>query len=129
MVAGRLYTPFDTCFVLTFGQDNCHAYPTLARIAIDVLACQGSSVPCERLFSGSKLIADDHRSRLGAARFEELQVMKFAWRRNIADLAAWNSMDVEEVELEVYKDLIISDQLENVSLDEGDDYNNSNNEN
>jgi hypothetical protein len=30
--------------------------------------------------------------------FEELQVMKFAWRSNIQNLAAWNSNEVEEVD-------------------------------
>ena len=52
-------------------------YPTLVRIALDVLPCRASSVPCERLFSASKRTAVDRRASLGA---EELQVMKFAWR-------------------------------------------------
>jgi len=30
--------------------------------------------------------------------FEELQMMKFAWRNNIRDLAAWNSAQVEEID-------------------------------
>ena len=43
--------------------------------------------------------------------FEELQMMKFAWRNNIGDLAAWNSAQVEEVDNEMweYKDMLISD--------------------
>lgn len=48
------------------------------RIALDVLPCQASSVPCERLFSASKQTAENCRASLGAKRFEELQVMKFA---------------------------------------------------
>jgi hypothetical protein len=72
----------------------------LARIAIDVLACQASSVPCEHLFSASKQTADVWRASLGAKRFEELQVMKFTWRQNIVDLAAWNSGQVEVVDLD-----------------------------
>ena len=47
-----------------FANSNCHKhhahlYPTLARIALDVLPSQASSVPCEQLFSGTKQIATD----------------------------------------------------------------------
>jgi hypothetical protein len=38
-------------------QDNCHLYPTLGRIALDVLPIQASSVPCKHLFSAGKHIA------------------------------------------------------------------------
>jgi hypothetical protein len=65
---------------------------------LDVLPTPASSVPCERLFSAAKEIADDRRSRLGSKKFEELQVMKFAWRNNVQNLAAWNSNEVEEVD-------------------------------
>jgi hypothetical protein len=48
---------------------------------------------------------------LGAQRFEDLQIMKFAWRNNIGDLAAWNLAEVEVVdeELKEYCDLLIGD--------------------
>lgn len=74
-------------------------YPTLAQIALDILPCQASSVPCERLFSASKQTAIDRRASLGAKRFEELQVMKFAWRPKINDLVGYNSKEVEEVQV------------------------------
>ena len=64
-------------------QDNAETYPTLACIALDVLAIPASSVPCERLFSAAKLIATDHHSSLGAECFEELQMMKYLWRDNV----------------------------------------------
>ena len=67
-------------------QINQHLYPTLARIALDVLPSQASSVPCERLFSNGKLIATDHRARLGSDRFEELQIVKSAWKDVVVDL-------------------------------------------
>jgi hypothetical protein len=35
--------------------------------------------------------------------------MKFAWRHNVVDVAAWNSSDIEQVDLEEYKDLLIAD--------------------
>jgi hypothetical protein len=48
---------------------------------------------------------------LGAARFEELQVMKFAWRNNVFDLASWNSSQVEEIDngTKEYEDLLAAD--------------------
>jgi hAT family C-terminal dimerisation region len=93
-------------------------YPTLRRIALDYLACQASSVPCEHLFSAGGEVATKRRARLGAVRFEELQMMKFAWRNNIGDLAAWNSSQVEEIEDEAtqYEDMLVADQ----DLDEWD---------
>jgi hypothetical protein len=57
-------------------------------------------VPCERLFSAGKHVADDHRSRLGAEKFEKLQIMKSAWRNKITDLAALNSNFIEMHEFE-----------------------------
>ncbi|KAG6912104.1 hypothetical protein DXG01_000608, partial [Tephrocybe rancida] len=68
-----------------------------------------SSVPCERLFSASKQTADDRRARLGAKTFEQLQIMKFAWRNNITDLAALNSKHIEEVSLEQFEELLEMD--------------------
>lgn len=52
------------------------------------------------------------RAQLGAERFEELQMMKFAWRNNIGDLAAWNSAQVEEIdhEMQEYEDMFIADR-------------------
>jgi hypothetical protein len=36
--------------------------------------------------------------------------MKFAWRRGIADLAKWNSEEVEEVSLDDYLGLLEGDK-------------------
>jgi hAT family C-terminal dimerisation region len=93
--------------VVKYWQDNHRIYPTLGRMALDILPCQASSVPCERLFSASKQVATDRRARLGAERFEELQLMKFAWRNSVVDTAAWNSGEVEQVE--EYKDFLVAD--------------------
>jgi hAT family C-terminal dimerisation region len=83
----------------------------MRRIALDYLPCQASSVPCERLFSGGGEVATKRRAQLGADRFEELQVMKFAWRNNVDDWAAWNSATVEEVdEMKEYEDLVAADE-------------------
>ena len=72
-------------------------YPTLARIALDILPAQASSVPCEHVFSGSKQIATDRRSCLGAIVFEELVIMKSAWGPELYDMSAWNAAQTDEV--------------------------------
>lgn len=59
-------------------------------------------MPCERLFSASKQTADYRRASLGAKHFEELQIMKFAWRKSQGDLATWNSSQIEEIDLDDY---------------------------
>jgi len=112
MVAG-MHLPL-TCLTIPVSnclQNNGHRYPTLRHIAIDFLACQASSVPCKWLFSGGGEIATKCRAQLGATRFEELQIMKFAWRNNIGDLTAWNSSQVEEIddEMKEYQDLLAAD--------------------
>jgi len=68
-------------------------------------------VPCERLFSSGKLIATDKRSRLGHERFEELQVLKFAWRSTLIDRATENSNKVEELDvIQDFVDLLTEEQ-------------------
>src|ERR1700722_2197323 len=68
-----------------------------------------TSVPCERLFSEGKEIADDRRSRLGAARFEELQMLKFTWRDFQIDHAALTSSELEELDLDEFEGLLEAD--------------------
>ena len=46
-------------------KDHVHEFPTLARITLDVLPAQASSVPCEQLFSGTKQIATNRCAFLG----------------------------------------------------------------
>jgi uncharacterized Zn finger protein len=66
-------------------------------------------VPCERVFSSSKLTATDRRARLKAATFEELQMLKAAWRSDIVNLSKINSDVVEEVTDQSFEDMIIAD--------------------
>ena len=82
-------------------------YPTLARIALDVLLSQASSVPCERLFSGSKQIATDRQARLGSEVFEELVIMSSAWGPDLCDMAAWNDSQVEELTLVDFEEMLV----------------------
>ena len=39
-------------------------------------------------------------------------MMKFTWRNNISNLAAWNSSQIEEIEDEFteYKDMLVADK-------------------
>ena len=112
MVAGKQFTIRLVGFFLilfTTPQNNAKLYPTLARIALDVLPSQASSVPCERLFSGTKQIAVDRRARLGAAVFEELVVMGSAWGPDIYDMAAWTNSQEEEVDFFDFEDMLAND--------------------
>ena len=65
-------------------------------------------MPYERLFSGTKQIAEDRRSRLGDPVFEQLAMMKSAWGPELYDFAAWNAAQVEEVNLD-YEQLLLDD--------------------
>ena len=99
-------SPISNCL-----QDNGHHFPTLCRIAINYLACPASSIPCKRLFSAGGEIATKRHSQLGVARFKELQVMKSMWKNNVANLAAWNLNQVEEIHDKMgdYQDLLVAD--------------------
>lgn len=96
--------------IVKWWQDHAVLFPTLARIALDILPCQASSVPCERLFSASKQTADLCRLSLGLKWFEELQIMKFAWRKKILDNAEQNWARVEEVQLGEYSEFLEADE-------------------
>jgi hypothetical protein len=49
---------------------------------------------------------------LGSKRFKELQLMKFAWRNRIDDLASYNSKQVEKIDdgMKEYQDFLAADQ-------------------
>ena len=94
-------------------KDHAHVYPTLARIALDVLPSQASSVPCERLFSGTKQVATDRRASLGNTVFEEVTITKSGWGPGLCDVAAWNAAQMKEV---AHLDL----DFEQMLVDDGD---------
>jgi hypothetical protein len=84
--------------IVKWWSDHAKVYPTLARIALDILPMQASSVPCERVFSAAKLIATDRRARLSPVVFEELQILKLAWRDRLLNWAALNAEDIDEID-------------------------------
>src|SRR5258707_2980644 len=98
--------------IIKWWQDYAVLFPTLTWIALNILPCQASSVPCEQLFSASKQTADDRQASLGTKWFEELQLMKFAWRSKITDVASSNSDQVEVVDLGEYRDMLEYDVQE-----------------
>jgi hypothetical protein len=112
VVAGAFFFIYNHNRQLNKDQNNAENYPTLACIALDILPCAASSVPTEQAFSGGGITADKRRSRLDVDKFEELQVMKHAWRPHIQDLAAMNSGFIDEVyldEFQEYQNLLHAD--------------------
>ena len=58
-------------------------------------------------------MAENRRASLGKNRFEELQVMKFAWRPKIEKATKHNSEQVEEVDLDdidEYTEMLVVDE-------------------
>jgi len=88
--------PHTISLILKLFQAHCNDYPTISRIAMDVCAIPATSVPCERLFSAGAEVATDHGSCLGAENFEQLQILKHAWRDNMINSACLNSGTEEE---------------------------------
>jgi hypothetical protein len=77
---------------------------------MDICAIPATSVPCKRLFSAGAEITTDRRSRLGSDRFEQLQILKHAWRDQIVDSASINSSEIEDVYLDEFRELFTRDQ-------------------
>ena len=112
MVAGTLSLTifFIQISRVNFQQEHAWLYPTLARIALDVLPSQASSIPTEWLFSGGKVTVDDKHARLGCKKFEEIELMKFSWRKGLDDLAGNNTNVVKEVDLVPFHDHLCEDE-------------------
>lgn len=85
-------------------------YPTLARIARDYLAVQGSSVPSERAFSSGGLTGTRLRGRLSPDIFEALQVLKSGYRNGHIGAAEQAEQHYKEI-MEVLNVLEDEDEL------------------
>ena len=72
--------------VETFLQHHQTQFPTLARIARDYLAIQGSSVPSERSFSSGGLTDTKSRNSLSLEIFEALQILKSCYKDGLINV-------------------------------------------
>ena len=90
-------------------QNHAQLYPTLACIALNILLAQASSVPCERLFLGTKKIAVDCQLHLGPIIFEELAIMNLAWGPELYNMAAWNASQTEDIGYFDFEELLTKD--------------------
>ncbi|OBZ72686.1 putative AC transposase [Grifola frondosa] len=80
-------------------------FPTLYRIALDVLPVQASAVPCERVFSSSKETDTQHRTNLDVATMEMLQVLKYSVREDrLSFTDDWIPNETEMLHVEVSPD-------------------------
>jgi hypothetical protein len=59
-------------------QENQLRYPTIFAMAVDLLAIQGSAVPCERVFSSSAKTDTARRNNISPELMEALQMLKFS---------------------------------------------------
>jgi hAT family C-terminal dimerisation region len=62
-------------------QLNAIRYPILSRMAMDYLPIQGSSVPCERVFSDAGLTDTKRRARLLPDNFGNIQTVKGKYKK------------------------------------------------
>jgi len=69
-------------------------------LAMDVVAIQGSSVPCERVFSSGKETMSARRNRIKYDLMEALQMLKSSMRHSGLDFTAGSGLKSELEELE-----------------------------
>jgi hypothetical protein len=66
---------------ITIQQLNAMCYPVLSSMARDYLPIQGSSVPCERVFSDAGLTDTKHRARILPENFGDIQIVKNKFKK------------------------------------------------
>lgn len=66
-------------------QKNAKDFPTLARLARDYLAIQGSSVASEHAFSSGGLTDTLQRNRMEPFLFGRVQILKHAYKTHLLD--------------------------------------------
>ncbi len=82
-------------------QDNQLVYPTIFMMAMDILPIQGTSVPCECVFSSGKETTTARQNWLSPELMEALQMLKFAFKRGqFLNFTEGTSKEAEVVALE-----------------------------
>ena len=76
-------------------QDHKVQFPTLFKLAMDVLPIQASSVPCERVFFFSKETTTARRNKLDPQVIEALQILKYG-RRHAKGLSFTEGLEETE---------------------------------
>ncbi|KIK55890.1 hypothetical protein GYMLUDRAFT_130342, partial [Collybiopsis luxurians FD-317 M1] len=58
-------------------------FPTIFRLALDILPIQGTAVPCERSFSSGAETKTKRRNQMKAELMEALQMLKYGYRHGL----------------------------------------------
>ena len=77
---------------------------------MDLIPIQGTSVPCERVFSASKETARARRNRLGPKIMEATQILKFQARQELSFTEGLKEQD-EVAELEGVEEAVPVEDL------------------
>ena len=92
-------------------------------MALDILPVAGATVGVESLFSRSKELLTDRRSRLAPKVVEQIQCLEHNWSPNIVDLARENEKIREEIYMQEFEFLEEEEQLLAQFGDDSDDEN------
>jgi hypothetical protein len=78
-------------------QESQLLFPTIFRLALDILPIQGLAVPCERVFSSGKETTTLRRNKLSSELMEALQILKYSFKSG-KSISFTNGMDKKEEE-------------------------------
>jgi hypothetical protein len=93
-------------------------FPTLFAMAMDYIAIQATSVPCERVFSSAKETDTAKRNQINPILMEALQMLKFSLKKERIDfMAGWSTSETD------LKEIYLTHQLQSLLV--GDDRHNA----
>jgi hypothetical protein len=98
---GHHYLYHQHLFTYAIIQENQVQYPTIYKLALDILPIQGSVVPCEQVFSSSKETMTARRGQISPELMEALHILKFLVRQgrglNFTEGWGWDD-ELQELE-------------------------------
>ena len=109
MVVSKLSGARSFVFIfptLTLGpvfQKHASVYPAHARMALNILPVAAATVGVESLFSRSKELLTDRRSRLSPIVVDQIQCLEHNWKRKIVDLVRANERMQEELYMQDFE--------------------------